>query len=375
MKNIIYLDYSATTKVDEKVLKRFSYIASNLYGNPNSSHSLGIQVKKVIEDATKNIGDYLGIDYKEIIFTSGATEANNLAIKGISESNRKQIITTELEHSSIFGPIGYLQKLGKRVDFVKLNKNGTVDLNHLESLLSEDTLLVSVGAVDSELGIRQPIEEIGLLLKKHPGIIFHSDITQAIGKTNLDLTNLDLASFSGHKIYSFKGIGGLIKKSHLKINPLIHGGKSTTIYRSGTPATELVGALSESFNLFKDSLEEKYDDVKKINNKLKEELIKYENVVINSNDKSIPHILNLSIIGSKPDEVQKYFASNNIFISTKTACASDNKLSKTVLAITNDEARAASSIRISLSYKTTEQELKRFIQIFNKYMEEEHEIN
>ena len=366
---LIYLDYSATTKTDQRVLECFNALAENYSANPNSSHALGVEVKGIIDDAIKNLADYFGVHPDEIIFTSGASESNNLAIKGIAEnSGRKQIITTQLEHSSVFGPIGYLQKSGYKVDFVSLKDNGTVDIEHLKSLISGDTLLISIGAVDSETGTRQPVEEIGLLLKEKEEIYFHSDITQCLGKIPIDLTNIDLASFSGHKIYCLKGIGGLIKKQNIKMTPLIHGGKSTTIFRSGTPQTELIGSLARSFDLFNATLDEKYDYVAGLNKKLQNELLKYTYVAVNSSERAIPHILNVSIVGRKADDTQKYFAEHNIFISTRTACASNEDLSKSVLATTKDEARAASSVRISLSYKTTEEELEEFIEIFRQYM-------
>jgi len=377
MKDMIYLDYSATTKPDEKVLRHFNYLVGNHFANPNSNYFLGLESKDIIDEATSNISKFLGVDPDEVIFTSGASEANNLAIKGVTlHSNRKQIITTGLEHSSIFGPIGYLQRLGYKIDFVQLSKDGTVDIKHLKSLLSENTLLVSIGAVDSETGIRQPIEEIGLILRGYPGIYLHSDITQCLGKAEIDLSHVDLASFSGHKIYCFKGIGGLIKKKQVKLSPLIHGGKSTTVFRSGTPATELIGSLSESFNLFKTTLEENYLYVKNLNKKLREELVGHPNVFINSTAHSIPHILNISIIGVNANDIQKYFEKHHIFISTGTACASSEDLSRSILTLTKDSKRASSSVRISLSYKTNEEELVRFTQLFNSYMEEiKHETN
>jgi len=377
MKTVIYLDYSATTKPDDQVLHHFNDLVSNNFANPNSSHLLGLEAKTLIDDGILNISEFFGVDPTEVIFTSGASEANNLAIKGIaSNSDRKQIITTALEHSSIFGPIGYLQKLGYQIDFVNLTKEGVVNLEHLRSLLSEDTLLVSIGAVESEIGIRQPIEEIGLILREYPDIHFHSDITQCLGKGFIDLSHVDLASFSGHKIYCFKGIGGLIKKKKIKLSPLVHGGKSTTIFRSGTPATELISSLSESFNLFKGTLEANYLYVENLNKKLRKKLAEYSNVFINSTAYSIPHILNISIIGINANEIQKYFEKHHIFFSTKTACASNEDLSRSILTLTQDPKRAASSIRISISYKTTEEELIRFCKLFDQYMEEiKHETS
>ena len=377
MKNMIYLDYSATTQPDEKVLHHFNELVKHYFANPNASYLLGSESKGIIEKATLNISEFLGVDPDEIIFTSGASEANNLAIKGITlNSDRKQIITTGLEHSSIFGPVGYLQRLGYKIDFVDLTKDGTVDIMHLKTLLSENTLLVSIGAVDSEIGIRQPVEEIGFMLKEYPDVYFHSDVTQCLGKAKIDLTHIDLASFSGHKIYCFKGIGGLVKKKKLKLSPLIHGGKSTTVFRSGTPTTELIGSLSESFNLFKKTLEEDYSYVEKLNRHLQVALAKYPTVFINSTVHSIPHILNVSIMGADANDTQKYFERHDVFVSTKAACASNEELSRSILTLTKDQERASSAIRISLSHKTSEEEVSRFIDLFNDYMEEmKHETS
>lgn len=372
---VVYLDYSATTKIDEEVLECFNTISQKYYANPNSHHRLGRETYDVVEKAIENITSFLKIKKEELIITSGATEANNTVLKGVYNGERKHIITTMLEHSSIYGPLGYLQKEGYRIDFAPLKKDGTVDLKVLEEMITDDTLLVSIAAVDSEIGIRQPIEEIGELLKKYDQIYFHSDITQCLGKDEIDITNLDLASFSGHKLYSPKGIGGLIVKSGVKMNPLIHGGKSLSHYRSGTPQTELIAALSKSFDLFKNSISEKKKYVMKLNERIRKHIEKYDGIKINSTEKSIPHILNISFLNKNSDSIQQYFEEHNIFISTKTACASDNALSKSVLTLTNDESRASSSVRISLSYKTTEEEITYFLEVLDKLMNNYNEIN
>ena len=186
---MVYLDYSATTKASKEVLDSFT-LAHEYIGNPNSLHKLGIEAKKVIDSATSQIARLLKVKEKEIIYTSGASESNNLAIKGICDKykNRgKHIITTELEHSSIYGPINYLVDNGYEVDFVKLNSNGTVNLENLESLIRDDTILVSISAVNSEIGILQPINEIKEIVKEHPKCFFHVDATQAMGKIKLDI--------------------------------------------------------------------------------------------------------------------------------------------------------------------------------------------
>ena len=240
---MIYLDYSATTKTSKEVLDTFVKASTDFIGNPNSLHKLGVDAHNLIDKATKQIADILKVKPDEIIYTSGSSESNNLALKGISlkyQNRGKHIITTEFEHSSIYGPIGYLEKMGFECDFVKTNADGTVDLDNLKSLLRKDTILVSICAVNSEIGIREQIEEIGKVVKENSNAFFHVDATQAIGKINIDLSNVDLASFSAHKFFGIKGIGVLIKKDKIMLEPLIHGGKSTTIFRSGTPALPLI---------------------------------------------------------------------------------------------------------------------------------------
>lgn len=370
---MIYLDYSATTPVDKEVLESFNKACLEFTGNPNSLHNLGVNSKKLIDSATKQIANILNINEDEIIYTSGSSESNNMALKGIClkyQNRGKHIITTHYEHSSIYGPISYLQTLGFDVDFVDSNEDGTVNLKHLESLLREDTILVSINAINSEIGIIQPINEIGNIIKKYPKCFYHVDITQAVGKINVDLSNIDLASFSAHKFFGLKGIGVLYKKSKIVIEPLIHGGKSTSIFRSGTPAHPLIVSISKALRLATTNINERYDYVKKLNDYLKINLSKYDNVYINSNDKCLPHILNISVVGIKPETFLHALEKDEVYISTQTACSSEKNISKSVMALTNSEERAKSSLRISLSHLTTMSELEKFLEIFDKCYQE-----
>lgn len=352
---MIYLDYSATTKADKKVIEKFVETEEKYYANPNSNHKLGLECKKEIDDSIKDICNLFEIEKEELIITSGASESNNTVLKGTEVSH---IITTKLEHSSITAPLGYLQKKGVKVDFVDLDENGIIDLNNLKELIDNNSTLVSICLVNSETGIRQPIEEIGKMLKNYPNVIFHSDITQGLGKIKLNLTNVDLASFSMHKIFGFKGIGGLIKKKNIKLTPLIHGGKSTSIYRSGTPQTGLITsskiAIEEAFN----NLEAKIQYVEELNNYIKEKISSL--VTFNSNNYSIANILNFSL-NKNSEETLKYFSDNNIYISSKTACSSGT-YSEVVNELYHDIKRAENSIRVSISYKTTKEELDKFIE-------------
>lgn len=365
---MIYLDYSATTPVNDEVLDSFCKTTIGYPGNPNSLHKLGIDAKKLIEASTSQIANILNVKDSEIIYTSGASESNNLAIKGIADKykNRgKHIITTNFEHSSIYGPLSYLQKQGFDIDFVETLPNGLIDLNKLENLIRDDTILVTVASVNSEIGIRQPIEKISNVVKKFPKCFFHVDMTQSIGKENISLNNIDLISFSAHKFFGMKGIGILVKKEKVSLEPLIHGGKSTTAYRSGTPALPLIVSLAKALRLATIDIDKKYQYVRKINKMLVDKLREYPLVRINSNENCIPQILNISILGCKPETMQHALEEYEIYVSTQTACSKNSSFSKAVFALTNDEERASSSIRISLSYITTEEECMEFLKDFS----------
>lgn len=360
-----YLDYSATTPVSDEVLDSFVK-ASKYIGNPNSLHKLGVESKKLIDASTNQISKILGVKPEEIIYTSGASESNNLALKGteVYKNRGNHIITTELEHSSIYGPLNYMANNGFEIDFVPL-KNGIVDMDALKEMITDKTILVSIACVNSETGIRQPIEEIGKLLKEYPKVIFHSDMTQAIGKINISLENVDLVSFSAHKFFGIKGIGALVKKENVRLEPIIHGGKSTTIYRSGTPAAALIVSMAKALRLATENLDSDIERVKKLNEKLKNELEKYENVYVNSTNDSIPHVLNISILGVKPETMLHALEEDDIYISTQSACSTGNT-SKAVMAVTHDTDRASSSIRVSISSKTTDEDIDNFLKSFDK---------
>lgn len=234
-----------------------------------------------------------------------------------------------------------------------------VDIEDLKKKIRDDTILVTIASINSEVGIVQPIKEIAALLKKYPKVYFHSDITQSLGKEKVDLTDVDLASFSAQKFYGMKGIGGLVKKENVVIEPLIHGGKSTTKDRSGTPATALIVSMAKALRLAYENLEEKQKYVKELNIFLRNELEKNE-ITINSPEVAIPNILNISLENIKPETVLHALEEKEIYISTKTACAT-NDSSDAVYAITKDEEKAKHSLRISLSYLTTKKELEIFI--------------
>ena len=372
MKDYIYLDYSATTPIDKEVLDTYDKVSLDYIGNPNSLHKLGMESKKLMDASVKQVADLLEVRENEVIFVSGATEANNLAIFGVANryTNRgKHIITTKLEHSSVLECMNYLDAKGYEIDYVNITSEGLVDLEDLEKKLRKDTILVSICLVNSEVGFKQDIDSISRIVKKNPTTLFHVDGTQAVGKINFSLNNVDMFSFSTHKFYGPKGVGCLIKKNNIEIDPIIHGGKSQTIYRSGTPFLPLMVASSKALRLALTDLDKKYLYVKKLNDMLRGELSKIDGVVINSNENSIPHILNVSCLGIKPETMLHALEEENIFISTKTACSKDNSDSLTLTSIGLPHEVCGYSIRISLSYKTTEEEIHRFVEIFKEKVE------
>ncbi len=363
---MIYLDYSATTPVHEEVVKCYADACLKYIGNPNSIHKLGLLSKEAIDNATKTIANLLNVKESEIIYTSGASESNNTIIKGIANKYQKgKIITTELEHSSIIAPCSYLGNHGFDIEFVKLDKNGQVDLNDLERLIDNDTILISIAGVNSELGIKEPLKEISEIAHKHH-VLFHSDMTQCLGKIPVDLSFVDLASFSAQKFYGMKGVGLIYKKEGVTFDPLIHGGKSTTVFRSGTPALPLIVSTAKALELAYDHFDDKYSHVKEINNYLLTKLRGLD-VDINSTEKSIPHIVNFSLRGLDNKKMLKALEEDDIYVSTQTACALGN-YSLGIYTLYNDTKRASSSLRVSLSYLTTHDEIDKFIESLTKNM-------
>ena len=366
---MVYLDYSATTPVNPEVLKTFDKVSLEYPGNANSLHELGRKSADLMNASVKKIADILKVNSDEIILTSGASEANNLAILGtiLKYKNRgKHILTTKLEHSSVSETVKFLESFGYTIEYLNLLPDGKIDLEDLKNKLTNETVLVSICQVNSEIGIMQDVNQIGEILKEYPRVIFHVDGTQAVGKIKVDLTNIDLYSFSGHKIYGLKGIGCLVKKRGIELVPIIHGGKSQTIYRSGTPMPALYASFAKALRLIYTDFDSKYSHIVKLHDFLINELLKIDLIHVNSNENCIPQIINFSIQGIKPETMLHALSEKDIYISTKTACSEDNSLSESVLALTKNKDLAKSSLRISLSYLTTEEEIKYFLKVLQE---------
>ncbi len=371
---MIYLDYSATTPTREEVLTSFVSVSRDYVGNANSLHKLGLESKKLMNKAVLQVANILGVEEEEVIFVSSASEANNMALKGVLKKyqNRgKHIITTKLEHSSILETCSYLESIGYEIDYVPVQSDGKVLLADLEKLIRKDTVLVSIHQVNSEVGVLQDVLEIGSFLKEHyPKVFFHVDGTQSVGKIPVSLKNIDLFTFSAHKFYGLKGVACLIKKKNVGMIPLIHGGKSQTEYRSGTPAVALMVSLAKALRLAISDVEKNYDSVAALNSLLREELSKIKGVVINSPASAIPHILNISVLGIKPETMLHALEQEEIYISTKTACSKDSSASLSLTEMGKGKEVASSSIRISISSLTTRDELEQFLKIFKIKIQE-----
>ena len=366
---MIYLDYSANTPADPAVLEAFLAAERSFIGNPNSNHPAGQAARQEMARVTDSLASMLGLSPAEIIYTSGASESNNLALKGIAQASRhigRHIISTALEHSSVGGTLTALQCQGYEIDLAAIRSDGKIDLAQLRELLRRDTILVSVCAVDSELGTVQPIKQIAEILRDFPDCRLHVDATQAVGKTELVLEGVDTMSIAPHKFYGLNGSGLLLKRKDLVIEPQIHGGSSSTIYRSGTPALALAVSVEKALKLALENQEQRIRCVSELNRELRTALSRYPQVRFNSPEDAIPHILNLSVTGVKGTAFQRALEEEGVCVSVKSACSADGTPSKAVFAVSRDRKNALSSWRISLSHLTTREELAQFMQAFDR---------
>ena len=374
-KNIINLDYASHTPVDKAVLEAFAQTETNFHGNVMSAHKLGKGAYEQMEKATEGIAHLLGIDVNEIIFTSGASEANNLAIKGIIKAYEhvgKHILSTPLEHPSVSGTLATLTSKGYEVELLKILPNGMIDLEHLKNAIRTDTVLICVSAVDSELGAIQPIEEIAQIVAHHKNCHLHIDAAQAMGKVNFDIPQgISTLCFTPHKFYGLCGIGILIKRENVVLEPLIHGGKSTTIYRSGTPTLALVVSAYAALEIALKERDARLEYVKSLRDEVVRFLKQFPLVRINSPiDTSSPYILNLSVEGVRGSEFQSALDTHGVCVSVKSACSTDLSPSRPVMAVTGSKKHAMNSWRLSFSHLTTREEIAEFLGIFEKCYKE-----
>ncbi|WP_284443205.1 IscS subfamily cysteine desulfurase [Buchnera aphidicola] len=384
MKTPIYLDYAATTPVEFEVAKKMmNYLTiDGVFGNSASrSHKFGWNAEEVVDIARNQISDLIGADSREIVFTSGATEANNLAIKGIAffhQNKGKHIITSKTEHKSVLDTCRYLESKGFILTYLTPKNNGIIDLNDLKKNIKKDTILISIMHVNNEIGIIQDINSISKICRNN-GIFFHVDATQSVGKIPIDLKKLsiDLMSFSAHKVYGPKGIGALYvrRKPRVRLLSLIHGGGHERGMRSGTlPVHQIVG-MGESFMLAKRKIHDDFIHLTKLRNFLWNGIKNIEEVYLNSDlQQGVPHILNVSFNYVEGESL--IMALKDLAISSGSACTSASLEPSYVLkALGIKDELAHSSIRFSIGRFTTEEEITHTIKLIHQSINRLRELS
>ena len=369
MSNKIYLDYQATTPVDEKILKKMIPYFSEYFGNPHSNnHEFGRSANNAVDEARANVANLINAETNEIIFTSGATESNNFAIKSIAKDyfeKECQIITAKTEHKCVLESCHELEKEGFQVTYLDVDEDGIIKLSELENLLKEKKALVSIMHANNEIGVLQPIKEIGELCKKYNSI-FHSDIAQSIGTQKIDVVemNVDACSISAHKIYGPKGIGALYISNHIKntLRPLMSGGGQEMNLRSGTLSPALCVGLGEACRDISQNREKYTKHFEEIKSVLLSGLINSKiNYEINGSvEKRIPNNLNISIKGKVAEQLFNFMP--DFALSSGSACTSGTiERSHVLSAMKLDNARIDGSFRISAGRNTTKEEIKELI--------------
>ena len=368
--NRIYFDYQATTPMDKRVLDAMMPTLTTEFGNAGSkSHSFGWDAENLVEKARQQVADVIKADSKDIIFTSGATESNNLAIKGVARFNKTEIknhiITTKIEHKCVLESCKYLElKEGFKITYLDVNNKGLINIEDLKKAITENTILVSIMGVNNEIGVIQDLKEIGKICREK-GVYFHTDCAQAFGKILLDVEdmNIDLMSISGHKIYGPKGIGALYvrRKPRVRIEPIIHGGGQERGLRSGTLAVPLIVGLGKASELMIEDHDKDTKKIEKLANKMIDEFLKIKKVELNGDrEKRWLGCLNFSFAGIEGESLM--MAINDVAVSSGSACTSATlDPSYVIKAIGTKDELAHSSIRIGLGRFTTEEEVDYFI--------------
>lgn len=361
-----YLDNSATTACEPGVVEKVVQMMSVTYGNPSAMHNKGVEAENYIKEAKEIIAKTLKVQEKEIIFTSGGTESNNLAIMGCAAANHrmgKHLITTRIEHPSVGNVMKHMEEEGYEVTYLPVDENGIVKLERLKEALRPDTMLVSVMYVNNEIGALQPIEEIGKMVKaNNPATLFHVDAIQGYGKYRIfpKKMGIDLLSVSGHKIHGPKGIGFLYCHSKVKIKPIIFGGGQQRDLRSGTENVPGIVGLGEASREIYTDFEKKIDHLYEIKDYFVEEILKLEGVKINglTGRVSAPHVVSVSFPGIRSEVLLHSLEEREVYASAGSACSSNKPaVSATLKAINVPKEHLDSTLRFSFSVHTTKEEI------------------
>ncbi|OOE13911.1 cysteine desulfurase family protein [Fictibacillus arsenicus] len=370
---MIYLDNSATTKPFKEVLDTFLTVSEKYFANPSSLHSKGGEAENLLTAARKSIAALLDVQPSEIVFTSGGTEGNNIAIKGIAyqhQNRGKHLITTAVEHASSYESFQYLETQGFEVTYLPVDEAGMISIVDLKEAMRPETVLVSMLHVNNETGTIQPIKEIGEILKEHKKIFFHVDNVQGIGKVPLQLKEwgIDLCTISAHKIHGLKGTGLLYVKNGVTLSALFTGGEQEYRKRAGTENVAGIASMAKALRLTLDEMRIKKEKILAVKQVFIEGLKKIEGVELNTPEKhSAPHIVNFSVEGIKPEVLIHSLDKRDIFVSTRSACSSkQGGASRILLEMGLDERRASTAIRISTSYDNSLEEAKNTLHVLEE---------
>ncbi len=371
---MIYFDNSATTKPYKEVIETYQKVSEVFFGNPSSLHTLGKEAEKLLDQGRDQIAKLLQANKKEIVFTSGGTEGNNLAIKGTAlqhQSRGKHLITTKIEHASNYEAFQQLENLGFEVTYLDVDQFGIISLEQLKSSLREDTILVTVIHVNNELGSIQPIKEIGDIVKKYPKSYFHVDHVQGISKVPLSLQqcHIDLCTISGHKFHGPKGTGVLYVREGVKLFSLFTGGVQEHNLRAGTENIPGVIALAKALRMSMEKFVQNKSHLEQLRDYFIKSLNDVEGVILNSpiKEAAAPHIVNFSLPKLKPEVIIQSLGEQQMYVSTKSACSSKlAEPSRVLMEAGLGEERAQSAIRASFSYHNTIEEVDAFISALKK---------
>ncbi|WP_338788931.1 cysteine desulfurase family protein [Metabacillus sp. FJAT-53654] len=374
---MLYLDNSATTQPYPEVISTFSKVTEVYFANPSSVHKLGSEAESLLNQSRKQVANLLGVHEQEVIFTSGGTEGNNLAIKGAALANKhkgRHIITSVVEHPSVLESFKQLEQVHDfDVTYLPVDENGIVSIERMKKEIREDTILVSIMHVNNEVGTIQPVTEIGQLIKQYPKALFHVDNVQGITKVPLDLkkANIHLCTISGHKFHGLNGTGALFLRTGVDLLPLFSGGLQELQLRSGTESLAGNVAFAKALRMASERAEKQSSTMKNTFTKLKRELMNIDGVIVNTpQENTAPHIINFSVPSVKAEVLIHYLGERNIFVSTTSACSSRRKaISTTLLAMNKHQDVAKSAIRVSLSIDQNEEIINPFIKTLSKGIE------
>lgn len=365
---MIYFDNASTTIIDDRVLKTYQTLLSTYFANPSGIHSLSRDVSRLQDKARKEILNSFGYTKGKVIFTSSATEANNLALKGLYLNYRNrgnEIIISAFEHPSVKETVKHLEKdYGAKVITIPVNKEGILNIEHFKKALSSNTILVSLMAVNNEIGSINLFHEIKEILKDYPKVIFHSDVTQAVGKIDVSYNLFDAFSFSAHKIHGLKGSGALILREKLNVAPILFGGAQEEGLRAGTSNAPTNILLAKTLRLAFASQKENFKKVNVLAMTLQQKLNEHPDLFIINSSTANPYIVNFSLLKAKASVVLNGLENEGIYVGTTASCSAKlHEPSQSVLATTNDSTRAHNALRVSFSALNSVEEVNTFFKV------------